>query len=36
MPFKKIESEKLASAVVRQIEDLILQGNFTPRRALAL
>lgn len=30
MPFQKIESEKLASAVVRQIEGLILQGILRP------
>ncbi|WP_295535078.1 FCD domain-containing protein [uncultured Thioclava sp.] len=34
MPFKKIESEKLASAVVRQIEDLILQGILRPGERL--
>ena len=34
MPFQKIESEKLASAVVRQIEDLILQGILRPGERL--
>ncbi|KIT15611.1 FCD domain-containing protein [Jannaschia aquimarina] len=30
MPFKKIEAEKLASAVVRQVENLILRGILRP------
>jgi len=34
MPFQKIESEKLASAVVRQIEGLILQGILRPGERL--
>ncbi|MBC7146704.1 MAG: FCD domain-containing protein [Thioclava marina] len=34
MPFQKIESEKLASAVVRQIEELILQGILRPGERL--
>ncbi|MBZ4021311.1 GntR family transcriptional regulator [Rhodobacter sp. TJ_12] len=34
MPFQKIESEKLASAVVRQIENLILQGVLRPGERL--
>ena len=34
MPFQKIESEKLASAVVRQIEDLILKGILRPGERL--
>lgn len=34
MPFKKIESEKLASAVIRQIEELILQGILRPGERL--
>lgn len=34
MPFSKIESEKLASAVVRQIENLIVQGVLRPGERL--
>lgn len=34
MPFQKIESEKLASAVVRQIENLIVQGVLRPGERL--
>lgn len=34
MPFQKIESEKLASAVVRQIEGLIVQGVLRPGERL--
>lgn len=34
MPFQKIESEKLAQAVVRQIEKLILQGILRPGERL--
>lgn len=34
MPFQKIESEKLANAVVRQIEQLILQGILRPGERL--
>ncbi len=34
MPFQKIESEKLAAAVVRQIEGLILQGILRPGERL--
>jgi len=34
MPFQKIESEKLALAVVHQIEELILQGILRPGERL--
>ncbi|NCU20933.1 FadR family transcriptional regulator, partial [Candidatus Falkowbacteria bacterium] len=34
MPFQKIESEKLASAVVRQIENLIVEGVLRPGERL--
>ena len=34
MPFQKIEAEKLAAAVVRQIEGLILQGILRPGERL--
>src|SRR6056297_2187645 len=34
MPFTRIESEKLASAVVRQIERLILHGILRPGERL--
>ncbi|MEM0948956.1 MAG: FCD domain-containing protein [Pseudomonadota bacterium] len=34
MPFAKVRSEKLAEAVVRQIEDLILQGLLHPGERL--
>ncbi|WP_339109049.1 FCD domain-containing protein [Thioclava sp. GXIMD4216] len=34
MPFRKIESEKLATAIVRQIEELILQGILRPGERL--
>ncbi|OCX66794.1 GntR family transcriptional regulator [Thioclava sp. SK-1] len=30
MPFQKIDAEKLATAIIRQIEDLILQGILRP------
>ena len=30
VPFAKIESERLSTAVVRQIEDLILRGILRP------
>ncbi|TQS71621.1 FCD domain-containing protein [Rhodobacteraceae bacterium] len=34
MPFQRIESEKLASAIVRQIEELIVQGILRPGERL--
>ncbi|MER5170922.1 FCD domain-containing protein [Thioclava sp. GXIMD2076] len=34
MPFQRIESEKLATAIVRQIEELILQGILRPGERL--
>jgi len=34
MPFEKVQSEKLASAVVRQIELLILRGILRPGERL--
>ena len=34
MPFQKVEAEKLSSAVVRQIESLILRGLLRPGERL--
>ena len=34
MPFRPVQSEKLASAVVRQIEELILRGILRPGERL--
>lgn len=34
MPFQKIEAEKLSDAVIRQIEELILQGVLSPSERL--
>ena len=34
MPFRQIQSEKLSSAVVRQVEELILRGILRPGERL--